>query len=312
MPASASVSLSELDFDPVNTFESGQTFRWYPIDGDKKKWVGIVSGSVIKASRDVAIIVAQDYYQSSNRSPVELLEDYFSFNDRLDQIISSFPKDDFLSKAIREFGAIRVLTQNPWECLVSFICSIDSNIPSIRKKIENLCSRFGKKISSDSVRTYYSFPEPKILSRASAKELISCKLGFRWKYVKFVAQRVAEGDLDLESLNRMPYTDAHNRLVSRTSGLTFGVGPKVADCALLFSFHKTEAFPIDVWIRRCLDRNYSNITSLDPVANKTGAFKSYYKLSERMRSFFGKYAGYAQQYLYIKTRSEAIRSIRPA
>ena len=147
----------------------------------------------------------------------------------------------------------------------------------------------------------YSFPTPEALAKASKRDLLGCRLGFRWRYVRYIAKHVASGDHNLDSLNSKSYSVAQNELMSSTSGKTQGVGPKVADCALLYSYHKTESFPIDVWILRCLDRYYGSLQNPNHLSKR-----SYSCLSESMRKRFGRYAGYAQLYLYVAMRTNTI------
>jgi N-glycosylase/DNA lyase len=283
------------------TLDSGQAFRWTPVDATRQTWIGIISDKIVKVTRDEARVLA-----GPTRIP-ELLPSYFSVDDDLDSIFSTFPSDETLESATSELHGLRLLTQDPWECLISFVCSINCNIPSIRIKIENLSRRYGRKIDTPLDSSAYSFPSPESLAKATKRDLLKCRLGFRWKYVRFIARKVVEGNLDLEKLRSASYHDAFSELVSETSGKTFGVGPKVADCALLYSLHKTEAFPIDVWILRCLKQFYgdeagmSNLKSLTP--------KKYVAISEAMRQKFGKYAGYAQLYLYVKMRGDSNHSM---
>ncbi|MGI0090375.1 MAG: DNA glycosylase, partial [Nitrososphaerales archaeon] len=233
-----------------------------------------------------------------------LVEIYFSASDDLDSILASFPQgDENLLNATQMFSGLRLLTQDPWECLISFVCSINCNIPSIKLKIENLSRRFGDEIESGLDCKWYSFPSPRSLARAEKRELLDCKVGFRWKYIKFIAKKVETGDLDLEKLSRLKYQEALSELISEISGNTFGVGPKVADCVLLYALHKTEAFPIDVWILRCLKQYYRDLIKIRNCNSLTP--KTYFELSELMREKFGSCAGYAQLFLYAKMRHDA-------
>ncbi len=140
---------------------------------------------------------------------------------------------------------------------------------------------------------HHSFPTPSSLARASKSDLLSCKLGFRWKYVKFIAKQVEQGRLDLQQISSMPYTLAVDELISEVSGKTLGVGPKVADCALLYSFHKKEAFPLDVWILKYVQQIYAQ----DQI--KSLSRKKYFEIGESMRERLGENAGYAQS-IYLR------------
>ena len=276
--------------------DSGQAFRWQATDKSKQIWFGVVSDKLVKLTGDGATV-----YGDGDTSGNNLLEEYLSTADDLNTIFRNIPFDPILDQIRNDLRGLRMLTQDPWECLISFVCSINCNIPSIRMKIENLSNRFGKCIKSDLDLKRHSFPTPEALAKASKRELLACRLGFRWRYVKFIAKQVASGALDLQSLASLPYSAAQNELISNTSGKTQGVGQKVADCALLYAYHKTESFPIDVWMLRCLNRYY---VGLDNSAHLTT--KRYTNLSESMRKKFGRYAGYAQLYLYVAMRTNAI------
>src|SRR5579884_2581287 len=208
--------------------------------------------------------------------------------------------------AMEQNSGLRILTQDPWECLISFVCSQNSNIVAIRSMIDKLSRNFGRKLGVHRGITFYSFPEAERLSRAKKRELMSCSVGFRWKYIKFVASKVATGELNLERLTRCDLQEIRNSLMSSVSDLTQGVGHKVADCFALFSAHRTEAFPIDIWILRCIRSRFSYELER---AGLSGDFsltpKRYFMISKLMRRKFGEYSGYAQQYLYSKVRSDS-------
>jgi N-glycosylase/DNA lyase len=305
---------SETAFDPNITFGSGQTFRWKKQAlAEESFWTGVVANQVIRVKNNEAECIASlKDYNSKQADFSELVFRYFSFQDNLEEIHSSFPRDQYLLNAVRRFPGLRVLTQDPWECLVSFVCSINKNIPSIKMMIESLSIKFGRKIDHSADDAFYSFPEPAILASASKNDLLSCKVGFRWKFIKFLARQVSSGKLDLDSLAEHPYELARNKLVSELSGTTFGVGPKVADCVMLFSMHKLDAFPVDVWILRCIKDNYSEKMHLSSQLDKSLSIRIHDLIHDRAYEYFGKYCGYAQQYLYVKTRSEFIRNKGPA
>lgn len=293
---------TDFQFNPRYTFESGQAFRWS--ECETEAWRGIVSGRLISVDKDS---VRVDLHDGS--AGLKLAHQYFSVSDNLSHILRTFPEDQFLTSAVNQYKGLRLLSQDPFECIISFICSINSNIPSIRFKIDNLSKRFGIPLrQSNNGFQYHAFPTPISLAKATKEQLISCKVGFRWKYIQFVAKRVSSGELDLGHLRNLSYEDARDVLVSEISGKTFGVGPKVADCVLLFSLGKSEAFPIDVWMLRCILLNYRNLIQdvLQGEQNTQLTKKMYLTIGEIMRRHFGKYAGYAQQYLYMKTRSDAI------
>jgi N-glycosylase/DNA lyase len=306
-----------VDFDLGSTFSCGQTFRWRKnTSNGREEWLGISSGYVMRAFSGRVECLGSS--EESNNGFRHFAKRYFSLSDDSSKILSSLPKDDqYLRDSISRFGEIRILTQDPWECLLSFVCSINKNIPAICGEIEQLSARFGKPIfleNQDSAKRaqFFSFPEPGILAKASKQELMACGLGFRWKFIKFISQKVLAGELDLGAINELSYSDACGQLISEISGLTYGVGPKVCDCALLFSLHKLEAFPIDVWILRCLRNSYVTKLGIRDLfvdcPNGGLSTKRYTALGDAMRNYFGKYAGYAQQYLYAKIRQDATQS----
>ena len=296
-------------FNPAITFDCGQSFRWEPIDPAIKIWIGTVRNHVLMlVGHEVRVVASTEQQSDSKGEFTEFVERYFSSSDNEQEIHESFPNDPYLKKAATRYHGLRILTQDPWECLITFVCSINCNIESIKSKVRNLSQQFGSPIRSD-FGLFHTFPEPDAISKASDIDLIRCKVGFRWKYIKFIARMVSSGELNLDSLNGLDFKEARGRLVSKMSGLTLGVGPKVADCVLLFSFHRMEAFPIDVWMLRCLRENYAPIIEKVYDTEKNDMTTSdYYRLSELMRQRFGKYAGYAQQYLYLKIRNDAIYS----
>ncbi len=301
------IDLSHLKFAASYTFDCGQVFRWRPIDTAKGEWLGVIADSLVRVEKTSVKIFSAD--GSNHKNQRNLIADYFTPDHDLDSILRTLPQDEFLSASIKEFPGLRLLTQDPWECLISFVCSINKNIPAIKLAIENLCERFGSPIHTELGR-FYSFPSPGTLASAKKSELLSCKVGFRWKYIKYIAGKVSSGELDLDSLKQLNYDEAREALVSEISGRTFGVGPKVADCALLFSLRKTEAFPMDIWMIRCIKKHYADSLGIkdNALKNESLSSKAYARISKTMREHFGKYAGYAQQYLYMKTRSESLHS----
>jgi N-glycosylase/DNA lyase len=296
---------SQLHINPSHTFSCGQAFRWHPLDQKGSKWIGVVGRNVLAVTRDTVKIYSDN--SEKNNDEKERIMDYFAFDEDLHRVFQDLPKDPYLLTAIQEFEGLRLLSQDPWECLVSFLCSINKNIPSIQRIIENLCNRFGERIETD-VGKYRSFPSPQSLANSKESDLLSCKVGFRSKYLRFIAKKIVSGELDLDKLKDLSYEQAKGILVSKISGKTFGVGNKVADCALLFSLKKREAFPIDVWMLRCIRSHYAKRFEINVSALKSLSPKNYEIISKDLRSYFGKHSGYAQQYLYMKTRTDAIYS----
>lgn len=293
------IVVGEQIFNPSTTFSSGQVFRWTPDEQTPGQWLGVIEANLVRVRGRSITRLGRAKKACTDFG--ELVSRYFSFADDLDEIFSSFPKDDFfLNACISEFPGLRLLTQDPWECLLSFVCSINCNIPSIRLKIENLSKKFGDRIETSLDGNFYSFPTPLSLSKAEKSDLLSCKLGFRWKYVRFIAEQVERGSLDLARISSMSYSDAMSELVSEKSHKTFGVGPKVADCTMLYSFHQKQAFPLDIWILKYVRQVYDK-ENLFPL-KKSLTQKNYFMIGDAMRSRYGKNAGYAQLFLYEKIR----------
>jgi N-glycosylase/DNA lyase len=204
-----------------------------------------------------------------------------------------------------------LVRQDPWECLVSFVLATNSNIPRIMKMISNLCSAFGRRLAFEG-DAYSEFPTPEALAEAPLSRLRSCGLGYRAPFVKKVAGVVDNGELDLGELALADYEKARDLLLRRLprGKLLLGVGPKVADCVLLFSCGKDEAFPIDIWVARSLLKYYPSLVSpaltrrLAATSKKNLSLREYDALSAAARGRFGGWAGYAQQYLFMLARAE--------
>lgn len=177
---------------------------------------------------------------------------YFDLDADYDRYIKAInPRDKYLGRAAETGNGIRILRQDLWEMIVSFLISQQNNIVRIRRCIENICTRFGEEKMTWDGRTYYAFPTPESLALASEEELRDCNLGYRAKYVGRTARAVAAGEISLEEIRIMPYKKAREQLLT-----LYGVGEKVADCICLFALHHLEAFPIDTHIRQALDAHY--------------------------------------------------------
>jgi N-glycosylase/DNA lyase len=314
---------------PVNltaTLSCGQSFRWRKINSQNGvKWQGVVGSSVVelKAKNNDTSEIDFKVYPPKSIDEQTAIE-YFGLNSDLQQILTSISRDPFISQSI-DFGiGLRILRQDAWECLASFICAINTNITNITTMVEGLCQKIGNKINSNHGR-YHSFPSIERVAKASIADLNACKLGFRSQYLRETARRlvIEEEVLKLADLKKVSYEDAHKALISRVVGEKRlpGVGPKVADCVLLFSLGKTESFPIDTWMEKVIRTKYyellinSDLKSfLNLDKQRHLSLQTYRKLSKTLRSYFGKYAGYAQEYLYHFARNNpsALLLCRPA
>lgn len=250
---------------------------------------------------------------SSDRLDSALVTRYFRLEEDLDHILATLTKDDVITRAVEKFYGLRLVRQDKWECLASFLLATNANIPRIKKMVSAVCSRFGSEFEFEG-ENYNAFPPPEALTGAALSDLAACGLGYRAPFLKRVAKSVADGKVDFDSLSTLGYEESRKVLLTELFGekLLLGVGPKVADCVLLYSCGKDEAFPIDVWIARVLAKSYPRLLgrelkkrfALDGKVKLTPA--DYQRISKRVRSRFGPYAGYAQQYLYAAAREEAV------
>ena len=269
-------------FDLVSSLESGQAHRWaYPKDGDDGWYTGVVRGNLVRI-RQTDDRVEFRCAPSDEAAFAPRLAEYFRFDDDISKIYDVINQDERVAAMVRQYPGLRVLRTEPWECLVAFICSATSNIPRIHQNMESISRAFGSPVSLNGW-TRHTFPTPADLAEAGEAELRRLGLGFRAPYVHLASVAVLEGRLDLDALIEMPYTEAKAALMERR-----GIGSKIADCIAVFSLEKLEAFPIDVWVRRALGEWYfpGQKTPPDRV------------LLEWAQEHFGRYGGYAQQYLF--------------
>ena len=265
--------------------ESGQAHRWKKVDG----WYsGVVRGEFIQI-RQIGQLVEFSSGPSPEVATAAMLRDYFRLDDDIHAIYSDINRDDRVAAMVDKYPGLRVLRTEPWECLVAFICSSNNNIARIHQLMERISDEFGDPILLNG-QTRHTFPSPADLAEAGEGELRRLGLGFRAPYVDQAARAVLEGKLDLPALVRMPYPEAKAALMEIK-----GIGSKIADCIAVFSLDKLEAFPIDVWIRRALSEWYfpGQKTPPDRV------------LLEWAQDHFGRYGGYAQQYLFHGQRLKA-------
>ena len=266
-------------FSLDQTLGCGQVFRWdRAVDGT---WTGVVGNSMIHIQQDGRKL-------TFDGASAKFIREYFSLDLNLGPVLASIDCDSFIHTAIRSCKGLRLIRQPKWECLVSYICSTNSNIPAIRKRIAHIAEQFGDAIETDE-GTYYSFPDPCALSANGSNALDVCKLGYRSPYVFKTACRIADRETWEATVSSMPYEEARRELMQCA-----GVGPKAADCILLFAFQKYEAFPVDVWIRRIMQQEY--LPELSTGSPLTG--REYDTIRSFAREHFGEYCGYAQEYLY--------------
>jgi len=292
------------------TLDSGQVFRW-----EKKGewWYGVVSGGVLKLKSEAESIRC---VSTSDVLGSGFLRRYFRLDDPFDEVMGSIAKDDVMKEAVQRFYGLRLIQQERWECLASFLLATNANIPRIKKMVASICAAFGDPIEFEGV-PQRTFPRPEVIAEAGLAELAKCGLGYRAAFLKRVAQAVATGRIDFTVLADMGYEEARRELLRELLGekVLLGVGPKVADCALLYSFGKDEAFPIDVWISRELMKSYPRLIPRRTGAKLRSGAKAkltaadYGEISKAARNYFGSLAGYAQLYLYSAARSRPTASL---
>lgn len=265
-------SAKELDLQ--HTLQCGQCFRWR--QGEDGCFYGVAGGRAARAWSDGGEV----FLEASEESP-EFWRRYFGLAADYAKIAGELRRDVILKKCIEHGYGIRILYQDMWETIISFICSANNNIPRIEKIIDKLCTLFGERIEWNG-KEYFSFPTAKRLAELECEDLAPLRAGYRDKYIIDTARAVASGEADLESMRELP-TAALRKELCRLSG----VGPKVADCIMLFGMGRYEVFPKDVWTKRILQETYK-------VENG--------REDEFVRERFGRYAGIAQQYLYYYFR----------
>ena len=282
----------DVAFDLDFSLCCGQVFRWRKVSG---WWYGVVGEDVLKVRQQGAEL----HFENVNE---QFVRRYFGLNDDLTQIAQFIGKDDYMRKALQRFEGLRIVRQMPWECLISFICATYKSIAAIELMLQKISQKYGEKKVFDGL-TFYTFPTVEKLANASEGGLRECGLGYRAKYVQATSKKICEEKINLESLKALSYLDARNALLEFS-----GVGLKVADCVLLFSFGKFEAFPVDVWVKRVILDHYQNQFP-EHVVKKMQSHNSltngeYLKIVAFAQNYFGAYAGYAQEYLFHYERTQ--------
>lgn len=265
------------DFHPDHTLDCGQCFRWNK--EQDSSYTGIVSGRIVNLTFLPGDIPLGGTMVLNNATEEDraFWVDYFDLNTDYGLIKKSLSAaDPIVAQAIGFGGGMRILRQEPWETLVSFILSANNNIPRIKKCVESLALHFGEEAGTYQGKAYYNLPSPDVLASLSVEDLDVCKLGYRAKYLISTATEIKYRGI--ETLE-----DCIHDLS--------GVGPKVANCILLFSLARLHRFPIDVWVRKVMHELYG----FDQ--NDTKA------MTEFADRVFGPYAGIAQQYLFYYMRS---------
>jgi len=228
-------------FNLALCLDCGQAFRW---EETENGWRGVINEREFLLNQ---VGNTLEVSVSTDPGSLHILEEYFDFSRDYDSILGVLKNDRYFSKAVSEYYGIRILRQQGWEALCSFIISQNNNIPRIKGIISRLCESFGDKIGESA----YSFPSAKRLANLSVSDLAPLRSGFRAKYIIDAAKKVSSGEVDLKKLETMPIEDARKTLMTIK-----GVGPKVAECTLLYGFNRLEAFPVDVWVKRIMKELY--------------------------------------------------------
>ena len=265
--------------DVENSINSGQVFLWRK---DKEFWYGVNGQDVLQVSKNGKINSLKNYKT-----------DFFRSNDDFDEIIKSISKDKIVKNAVKKYPGLRIIKQDPFQCLISFIVSSNSNIQKIKTNLENISQKFGEKVEYKN-QEFFLFPDAKTLSKTPISEIKNCGVGYRAKFIKEASKIFASEKIAFEDLKASNYFDAKNKI-----RIIPGIGNKVADCILLFSLDKLESFPLDRWMIRILEKYYSKKFQID---TKTITEKQYEILHEKIVDYFGPYAGYAQQFLFKMER----------
>ena len=261
------------------TLSCGQTFRWErETDG---WWYGVVGDQPLKVRQDGQKVTFEGVRAS-------FIRHYFSLDLDLNAILASVDADPFIHASVVQNRGLRLVRQPAWECTVSYICSTNSNIPTIRRRIQAIAKNYGRPVSFDG-RTCYTFPDPESIMAEGHDGLNACRLGYRQPYVFGTSCSVTDPACWEQEIRRLPYETARKELLK-----LHGIGPKAADCILLFAFQKYEAFPVDVWIRRIMQERYlPELATGAPLTNR-----QYDAIRKFARNRFGEYCGWAQEYLY--------------
>ena len=269
------------DFKLEHIFDCGQCFRWEKQDDGS--FIGVAYNKALKISQNEDKITL---YDTTEEDFNKIWFNYFDFGTDYSKIKNELSNDNILCDAVNYGHGIRILNQDLWECVVSFIISQSNNIPRIKKIISSLCELYGEKIEYMG-KTYYSFPDIKKINSLSQEDLSLIKAGFRDKYIMAAAEFFS--NLNPDYFIDKSYDDAKSELLKIK-----GIGNKVADCILLFGLKKRSSFPVDVWIKRIVEYLYFD------CEQHTG------KINQFAKDRFGQLGGYAQQYLFYYARENKI------
>jgi N-glycosylase/DNA lyase len=234
-------------FDLAQTLDCGQAFRWSKSGENGEKFTGIAHGRRVNIFFEKNNLILENIslqeFETTWKNYFDLNRDY----ENLREFLKNSPNSETLCKALEFSPGLRLMRQDAWEVLISFILSQNSNIPRIKKMIESLCENFGEKLPCGG----FAFPSPEKLASLNETDLAPIRCGYRSSYISDAARRVADGSFNPHELQKLSSDEIHNALLQIR-----GVGPKVAECVLLYGFGRVERFPIDVWIKRVMSQFY--------------------------------------------------------
>ncbi len=273
------------EFDPKDIFTCGQAFRWY--EEYDNSYTFVTNKRVANAKREDGNIVLSGV---NEKDFLNIFYNYFDLKRNYKEVMDELSIDETLKKAVEYGRGIRILNQEKFETIISFIISANNQIPRIKNSIEKISKMYGEFIGSDENREYYSFPSVDALSKAKPEDLREfARVGFRDVRIVEASQMINRGEVDIDRVSEMELEDARKYLQ-----LLPGVGPKVADCILLFAYDRVESFPVDVWIKRVMEELY-----IHEETKKS-------EIATRGREVFGNNAGFANQYLFYYGRENKL------
>lgn len=283
---SAVILTNALEFEPKHIFENGQCFRW--VKEEDGSYTIVAKGKVINVSKDADEVVLEN---TNLQEFYDIWQGYFDFGRDYVALRKELSKlDENLNRAT-EFGdGLRILKQDAFEMIISFIISANNQIPRIKRSVNLLSQHCGKEIGEFRGEKRYAFPSIEAVANISDEDLAAIKVGFRAQYIKTTANMLLNKEVDIDALSTMSYEDAHKELMKLS-----GVGPKVADCILLFAFSHEQAFPVDTWVIKIMNEYYME----EPEKNLK-------KIKARGLEVFGNQAGFAQQYLFYYAREHKL------
>lgn len=283
------MTVPEHELDLEATVSVGQTFAWYRLNGEhlytgESDWVYTTrDGDVLMLRQD-----GDELHWRATGGMESEIEDRFRLHESLEEFRSAMEGHDvLLDEALDRYPGLRILNDDFFPCLISYLLSVQMRIPRIKDMYDTLAREYGETLQVDG-NELLQFPTVEQLAAVSEDELRELGVGYRAKYIDRTTDQLIEGVVDPAELRGLPYREAHDRITE-----LYGVGDKVGDCVLLFSCDQLQAFPIDTWIRQAIEQHYPEKHSDD-----------YHAVGDRFREYFGEHVGYAQEYLFhhIRTR----------